>query len=103
MEKQTNKYKVTIFGEPYTLISDESEQHIAESAKVVDGLMSDLAKRAGIADVKKLAVLVALQCSSQLQHSKSHVELLEFEQTHLTDLLSQALNSLIKEDKLIDL
>jgi cell division protein ZapA len=90
MNTSAKKYKVTIFGESYTLVSDESEKHIVDAALQVDKLMSDIA-RAGVTDVKKVAVLVALQFSSELKHLKQDLELHTLEQDRLTTLLDQGL------------
>lgn len=65
----SKSYKVSIFGEIYSLVSDESEQHISEAANRVDGMMKEVAHATGVQDTKRLAVLVALRLmSSTLQN-----------------------------------
>jgi cell division protein ZapA (FtsZ GTPase activity inhibitor) len=94
MNTTAKKYKVTIFDESYTLVSDESEKHIVDSALQVDKLMSDIARQAGVTDVKKLAVLVALQFSSELKHLKENLEMHNLEKDRLATLVDQGLSDL---------
>ncbi len=94
MSTQAKKYKVTIFGESYTLVSDEPEQHVVESAQNVDTLISVISRDSGIVDVKKLAVLVALQLASELKHQKTGNEALKSERTRLGSLLARELDKL---------
>lgn len=80
------KYKVSIFGEPYFLISDESEGHIAAVAQLVDNAMRDIAEKSQISDSKRIAVLVALQCASKMvnaqhnynEHQSQNIKLIEY-------------------------
>ena len=60
-----NKIKVTIFGESYTLVTDEPEALVRASAQAVDALMTDMGKRAGSVDARKLAVFAAIQFASK--------------------------------------
>ncbi len=95
MNTQAKKYKVTIFGESYILVSDEPEQHVVELAYSVDKLMSGIAQASGSNDAKKLAVLAALQFASELKQLKTNHEVREQGQSHLNDLLDQELSKLI--------
>lgn len=62
----TQKIKVTILGESYTLVSDESEELIKSSAALVDNQMQELTKKLGTSiEARKIAVLVALQLASK--------------------------------------
>jgi cell division protein ZapA (FtsZ GTPase activity inhibitor) len=62
----TQKIKVTILGETYTLVSDESEELIKSSAALVDSQMQELTKKLGTSiEARKIAVLVALQLASK--------------------------------------
>ncbi len=70
----TKKYKVTIFGESYVLVSDEPEGRLSRSTALVDALMQDIAQQSGITDVKKLAVLAALQVASTLARLEAHLD-----------------------------
>jgi cell division protein ZapA len=66
MTRERTQYKVEIFGEQYVLVSDESADHIASAARLVDTFMKEITTKAAGADTKKVAILVALQLASQL-------------------------------------
>jgi cell division protein ZapA (FtsZ GTPase activity inhibitor) len=60
------KIKVTILGESYSLVSDESEDLVKTSASLVDSMMHDLTRKLGTAvEARKIAVLVALQLANK--------------------------------------
>lgn len=94
MTSSAKKYKVTIFGDAYTLVSDESESHVTQSASKLDELMAELARHSGITDTKKLAILAALQIASQAQNFEAQVEQLKIFHQRLDALLSQGIDSL---------
>lgn len=73
------KYKVTIFGEPHSLISDDSEQLVTSSVQLVDALMKEVALKTGSTDVKQLAILVALHLAQQKLND-------QFKMLHLIDI-----------------
>lgn len=79
MSNALKKCKVSIFGEHYVLITDETEEHLHAAAHMVDQVMRDIASKSQLTDSKRIAVLAALQLTSK-------------------ELLSQQ-----KSDKLIDL
>jgi len=66
MNKEKKKYNVTIFGDPYVLVSNDAPEHIMSVAARVDVLMQDIAQAATISDKKKVAVLAALQMAERL-------------------------------------
>lgn len=66
MKNEKNSYKVQIFGDDYTLVSDESEQHIRKSAQLIDSLMTTIAHDSSINDPKQIVVLAALRIASVL-------------------------------------
>ena len=70
MTNQAKNYKITIFGEQYTFVSDESDQHVAFIAHVVDSYMQDIVKKMPRMPAQKVAVFVALQLASQLTHEQ---------------------------------
>ena len=89
---EKRSYKVTIFGDQYTLVSDESQDSILESATLLDSLMKDIAEKSKIADAKKVAVLAALRIANSLVHTESVVEAYANKEQRLTDFVDQALN-----------
>ncbi len=85
--------KVSIFGEGYSLISDESEEHIASVARRVDTLMREIAQQSSITDPKRIAVLVALRLASDLKNQESLLEHKYQEYVQLLDRINQELTS----------
>ena len=74
MSKKT--LEVIIVGEPYTLVTDESEEHILHAAQITDSTIRNI-ERAGINDQKRVVVLAALQIASQfLKMEREQKELL---------------------------
>jgi cell division protein ZapA (FtsZ GTPase activity inhibitor) len=67
------RYKVTIGGESYFLVSDEHEEHVRAVAKLVDAQMQAIAQLGGD-DSKRVAVLVALQCASKMVAATELIE-----------------------------
>jgi cell division protein ZapA (FtsZ GTPase activity inhibitor) len=59
------KIKVTIYGDTYTLVTDEPEEFVRATATTVDSLMVDMAQRMGNVESRKIAVLAALQLASK--------------------------------------
>lgn len=73
---QAKRFDIQLYGETYTIISDESEQRVLEIAKNVDELMRAIAQRTGSSDLKKIAVLTALKLAT----SQRSLEAVTFEQ-----------------------
>lgn len=61
MNNEAKRIDVLLYGETYSVISDESEAKVLEVARQVDELMRLIARRTGLSDVKKIAVLTALK------------------------------------------
>lgn len=73
MMNEQKKYKLSIAGGEYTVISDEPQELIVKSADMVDSLMKELLMAAPKADQQKIAVLVALQLASKLYKAELQV------------------------------
>lgn len=57
-------YKVSIFGDQYTLLSDEPSDRIVQAAQMVDALMKEMASSTKL-DAKGLAILAALHLANK--------------------------------------
>lgn len=68
------KYKISIGGESYFLVSDEPEDRVRAVAKLVDNHMQIIAQSGHSDDPKRVAVLVAMQCASKMLASMELVE-----------------------------
>ncbi len=94
MMNTKKSYKVTIFGDQYTLVSDEAEQRIIQSASSVDTLMKEIAAASKISDQKKIAVLAALRLASKLHDLESEISQSETEKERLLKRVENELLSL---------
>ena len=61
---EAKRIELELFGESYSVISDEPTEQVFEVAKTVDDLMRLIARRTGLSDVKKIAVLTALKLAT---------------------------------------
>jgi cell division protein ZapA (FtsZ GTPase activity inhibitor) len=66
MKRELSSYRVVILGDEYAVISDESEEHVMESANYVHTLLQESMRKAPITSSKKIATLTALRLASTL-------------------------------------
>ncbi|GEL09042.1 cell division protein ZapA [Salisediminibacterium halotolerans] len=59
-DQRKTKKTVTIYGQQYKVVGDESEEHVEEVARLVDEKMNELHKLNPYMDTTKLAVLTAV-------------------------------------------
>lgn len=88
------KYKVTIFGDSYGLVTDEPEEHVMQTASMVDAHMTEIANRLESVDSKKLAVLAALQIASKLRQAEQAINQGHERNLHLADAIDSALEDI---------
>ncbi len=93
MMNESKKYNVTILGEVYSLVSDESEDHVKQSAELVNTLMKEISGKSKLLDIKKVAVLAALCMASKTQHLETKLEQYMGKQEELGTLIDQVLAS----------
>lgn len=74
MNSESKKYKVAIFGEQYTLVSDESEDLVERSVVAVNTLMHDIAAKAPSLDTEKIAMLALLQIALKHHTLEQNIE-----------------------------
>ncbi len=67
MKSEAKRIDVGLYGETYSIVSDEPLEKVAEIASSVDSLMQAIAKKTGLTDAKKIAVLAALKLATN-QH-----------------------------------
>lgn len=88
------QYKVTIFGDQYTLVSDESEGHILQAAALIDKLMKEVAEKMKSSDSKKISVIVALRLASTTLNLESELDAQRVHREKLIGRIEQELLSL---------
>ncbi|KMM37454.1 cell division protein ZapA [Guptibacillus hwajinpoensis] len=65
---------VEIYGEQYTIVGDESHQHIREVSNLVDDKMSEIKGLNPYLDTKRLAVLTAVNIVNEYVMIKKELE-----------------------------
>ena len=75
---EKKSYKVSIFGETYSLLSDESDAYVTQAAQLIDSYMKEVAGKLSpqthTAQAKKCAVLAALRVAIILLKEKGRKE-----------------------------
>ena len=64
MKNEQKEYTITILDTLYTIVSDESQEHIAAVEKSVDTLLQKLSEGVSQSDLSRIAILAALQFAS---------------------------------------
>jgi cell division protein ZapA (FtsZ GTPase activity inhibitor) len=90
MNVTTKRYKVTLLGERYSLISDEAEELVLKAARFVDERIAMLTNTTPAVDEKKAAVLVALQYASEVLRLEVEREQQLVRHKVLADLIDKA-------------
>jgi len=93
MMNESKKYNVTILGESYSIVSDESENHVKQSAELVDTLMREISGKSKLLDIKKVAVLAALCIASKTKHLEVELINSTHKQEELGNLIDEAISS----------
>jgi cell division protein ZapA (FtsZ GTPase activity inhibitor) len=65
MIQDSGSYKISIFGDQYTIKTDESHDLIIQAAALVDSVMKEIACASKF-DTKSIAVLAALRIAHQM-------------------------------------
>lgn len=92
---EAKSYKINIFDEQYSLLSDESAEHIAQSAALIDAYMREIAQKGSIKDPKKVAILAALRVASTMLQLESDLAHRASKEADLVGRLEQLLDPLI--------
>lgn len=71
MDKKRKTYQLEIFGERYSLVSDESERHVINAAQLVDKYMREIAENVAINSQQRIAVLAAIRIASILLYKEA--------------------------------
>jgi cell division protein ZapA len=93
---KSNNYKLLIFDEQYSVVSDESQSHVHKAALMVDSLMKEIASKASQIDEKRIAVLVALQMASQIVSLELQIEHASERHTELAERIERECMSLLR-------
>ncbi|HSW76045.1 MAG TPA: cell division protein ZapA [Candidatus Saccharimonadales bacterium] len=90
MSKELKKYKAQIFGESYSIMSDEEDEFVLEVVRRVDGLMKEIAtQNKMVIDVKKIAVFAALKATEELLTMEEMVKKEQMKSEKIMTLLDE--------------
>jgi cell division protein ZapA (FtsZ GTPase activity inhibitor) len=92
MNTECKNYTVTIFGQEYTLKSDESFEIIAHIASLVDVSMREIATKTQLKETAPIAVLVAFKTMHSLYACKAEIS----ENVHHHELLLKQVDQALK-------
>ena len=73
MEQQVEKHEVSIFGQTFTIVSDEGKNAINELVQNVDALMQDISKKLNNSEPKRIALLAAVELAHRLDSLKKEM------------------------------
>jgi cell division protein ZapA (FtsZ GTPase activity inhibitor) len=86
MSVEIKKYKARIFGELYSIKSDEDEIFVTEVVGTVDNYMKEIsAKSSNVLDGKQVAVLAALRIAQELLELQGQIYK---DKQHLKDIMA---------------
>lgn len=88
-------YTISVNGDQYTIVSDENFAMVEALAQRVDATISDIAKKTESRDVRRCAVLAALQFAHHLHKLESDVQKKSYEDALLIEKINQQISSLI--------
>lgn len=91
-----NSYKLLIFGDHYSVVSDESQSQLAHAASMVDSLMKEISSKVPHIDEKRVAVLAALQLASKIIALESQIEHTSVRHKELVDRIEHECIALLR-------
>ncbi len=94
MMKTVERYTISVFGEQYTIMSDDGPEAVALLAVRADALMRDIAAKTAVRDVKRISILALLKVIHQLQEFESDKQKKDHEGSQLVQYINQQLSSL---------
>ena len=85
---ERKQVRVTIYSQPYTMVTEGDPGEVEEVATAVDGLMRSIAARAGSGDMARIAVLACMHVADQLRNTERELkELKELNASKHAELL----------------
>ena len=90
MNGNARKYKISLRTREYTLVSDESEDHISKVTQVVNQVLDEITRAAVNESEHDLTLLTALSLASKLVHAQSALVSHDARDKQLLELIDQA-------------
>ena len=95
---EAKSLKLRIFDKEYTIVSDESEERVKQTAYLVDSLMREIVEHAKKLPEERIAVLAALRLASRLLAIESKEKQATVQADSLNVLLDRELAALSQRD-----
>lgn len=95
MKSMPERYTITIFGNSYTIVSDEEPEVVMKLLRDVETAMGTMAAKIESNDGQKVAVLTALQFAYRLREAEIALRKKEQQELKIIDCIDQQLSSLI--------
>lgn len=90
-------YKVTIFGQAYSLRADADEEHVKNVANLVDAKMREIAAESKSTSSLRIAVLTALDLGSEFILAKNEFIRLRDETNSRSEAMSKRIENMASE------
>jgi cell division protein ZapA len=85
------KTQVEIFGQKYTIISEEAAEHVELLAQFVDEKMNEIAQQSKGMSTLKVAILAALNIAEEMFRLRGKTQDVVIKQSNLIQLLQSAI------------
>jgi cell division protein ZapA len=91
MMSEKKRYVVQIYEQEYTLVSDETKEHVLQSVCLVDEMIRSIANKSSQLDIQKAAVLTAVRLASDFYNLQQELQAIEVRQETLVQHIAQEL------------
>lgn len=93
-----NSYKLLIFGDYYSIVTDESQDQVSKAAALIDSQLKEIASKISPSSVdeKRIAVLVSLQMASKVLFLESQLEQVSARHKELIDRIEHDCLALLR-------
>jgi cell division protein ZapA (FtsZ GTPase activity inhibitor) len=95
MKNTAEKYTVSLFGDTYTLMSDEGSAAVAVLAQRVDTLMQEISLKTACTDSRRVAILALVKVCHQLHTLETQLQQRNHEESQLVNYIEQQMSALL--------
>ena len=89
--------KVNIFGNEYSLVSDNNEEYLKEVAEYVDSNMRKIDRNQSFKASTKLAILAALNIADELFQERAHKKKIIERLSKKTEKMSHSISEVLED------
>jgi len=95
MSSPLNNYVILLGGDQYTIVSDEGSVAVEKLAQRVNATIAEISAKTSSADIKRCALLAAMQFAHQLQKLEYELQEKNNEESLLIEKINQQLSSFV--------